>query len=356
MNNNTLETSNQSINQQSRIEYIDALRGFTMIMVVFNHVANFVWGIVGKGIPSVHEYLIQVRMPMFFFISGFVLYKAGIVWDKKHVVEFLCKKFMVQIIPTLIFLALYVHVMGLNFIDALYSPSKEGYWFTYILFTYFMIYSITQYCIRKYAYLFMVFIGIVFLPIAYPLVMNNIPIPELLKGLLSLEFMCYFFFFVLGSIVRKHFKQVERWLDSRWLLLCCIVTYFILNIYRDILPGNGYGPIGGFLVGQALTLSGLTILFAFFRTNKEQFSKNRWIGHSLQYIGRRTLDVYLLHYFFLPVQLGSLMPFFADTPMPIIEAVCSFAIAILVVGSTLLISNIIRLSPIGAHYLFGVKL
>ena len=72
-----------------RIEYIDALRGFTMLLVVFNHIAKYSFEV--TGIPSFHQYLTQVRMPMFFFISGFVLYKSGVVWDGKHVIRFFRK-------------------------------------------------------------------------------------------------------------------------------------------------------------------------------------------------------------------------------------------------------------------------
>ena len=90
------ETDDFILPEKQRIEYIDALRGFTMILVVIHHVALFMWGIL--GIHSIHGYLMQVRMPMFYFISGFVLYKAGVVWNLKHAVQFLRKKFVVQIV------------------------------------------------------------------------------------------------------------------------------------------------------------------------------------------------------------------------------------------------------------------
>ena len=339
----------------SRIEYIDALRGLTMILVVFNHVATFVWEIIGTGVPSVHEYLSQIRMPMFFFISGFVLYKKETVWNGKHICEFLQRKFMVQIIPTIIFLTLFVHVSHLNLEHALFSYAKEGYWFTYILFQYFLFYALAKFCFRRYADIVMLLAGIAFLPIYHQPITNAIPLPESVKLLLSITYWQYFLFFVIGSSAHKHFQTVEQWLDSRWLLFGCIATYFVLNIYRDVLPGHGHGLIGSFLIGLILTFSGLTVLFAFFRSNKAHFTKEKFLGRSLQYIGRRTLDVYLLHYFFLPRELGEALPVFKEHPMPVIEAACSLAIALLIVACCLLISNIIRLSPILAHYLFGVK-
>ena len=60
-----------------RIHYIDALRGFTMLLVVFAHVLTFGFGM-QKSFLS--ELFITFRMPMFFFISGFIGYKAIDRW------------------------------------------------------------------------------------------------------------------------------------------------------------------------------------------------------------------------------------------------------------------------------------
>ena len=74
----------------------------------------------------------------------------------------------------------------------------------------------------------------------------------------------------------------------------------------------------------------------------------------MQYTGRRTLDIYLIHYFLIPRNL-SFITIFTDHPMPIIEAAASTLISILIIAVCLLISNIIRLSPWLAHWLFGAK-
>lgn len=94
--------SNASMTGKKRIEFIDAMRGFTMILVVVCHVSGFCLGI-ESDIPSIHPYLYEFRMPTFFFISGFVLYKANQLWNTKYVFKFLTKKFPVQNITTVIF-------------------------------------------------------------------------------------------------------------------------------------------------------------------------------------------------------------------------------------------------------------
>ena len=336
----------------SRIEYIDALRGFTMMLVVLQHVALFGWGVT-EDVPSVHPFLQQIRMPLFFFISGFVLYKAGVVWSVSHVGQFLRKKFLVQIIPTVVFLVLFCEFKGWGLVDSLFDPAKSGYWFTYTLFVYFVFYSLLRLCFHgRLEDIAVVLAALSFYVITWTPIYSNIPLSDAYKGLLGIQQWVYFCFFLTGTLVRKHFDVVQQWLDGRWLLTLSILLYFLLNFYGRLLPDVGMVRVP---VSLIRTLAGITILFAFFRANRASFTKDRAMGRVLQYVGRRTLDIYLLHYFLLPWGLGVVFPVFTESPMPVVELVCSFAVAVVVVSLCLLVSNIIRLSPFLAHWLFGVK-
>ena len=96
-------------------------------------------------------------------------------------------------------------------------------------------------------------------------------------------------------------------------------------------------------------------MFSFFRINQSSFDKEKTIGRCLQYIGRRTLDVYLLHYFFLPVGLLDVSSVLRNHPMPIIEFVITLVISLIIIGGCLIFSNILRMSPAMSYLLFGVK-
>ena len=54
---------------KQRIEYIDTMRGFTMILVVFAHVCHFCLGDSRMGYNAV---FILFRLPCFFMISGWL--------------------------------------------------------------------------------------------------------------------------------------------------------------------------------------------------------------------------------------------------------------------------------------------
>ena len=60
--------------------------------------------------------------------------------------------------------------------------------------------------------------------------------------------------------------------------------------------------------------------------------------------------------FFLPQNLDMVGKFFADNVNPAIEFAVSLILALVIVALCLIISNVIRISPILGHYLFGSKL
>lgn len=58
--------------EKKRIEYLDAMRGFCMILVVYGHLASV------ADIPNLFggSIFATFRMPLFFFLSGFLCYSS----------------------------------------------------------------------------------------------------------------------------------------------------------------------------------------------------------------------------------------------------------------------------------------
>ena len=166
--------------------------------------------------------------------------------------------------------------------------------------------------------------------------------------LLSVHQWRFFIFLVLGTLVREHFDVVQQWLDGKWLVAVCVVFYLVVNALGDVLPVRAIAMRG------LLSLAGLVVVFSFFRSKQALFSRETALGRTMQYVGRRTLDIYLIHYFLIPMQLN-FVTVFTDHPMPVIEATVSSIIAIVIIAASLLVSEIIRLSPWLAHWLFGAK-
>lgn len=117
-----------------RIEYIDALRGFTMILVVLHHITQ----------PSqsfINDLFITFRMPLFFFVSGYITFKANETWNLTNVINKAIKKIKIQLIPTIIFGLIFTYtIQNCNLTSFILHPYKFGYWFTLVLLEIFIIY------------------------------------------------------------------------------------------------------------------------------------------------------------------------------------------------------------------------
>ena len=114
----------------SRMEWLDAMRGFTMILVVAYLVAQFGFGESEK--PSVClPFLVMFRMTQLIFVSGFLAYKSRWAWTAASYGSLIWKKVKVQVLPALVFLCIYLVVRGrLPFADGFahckHSPTKGG--------------------------------------------------------------------------------------------------------------------------------------------------------------------------------------------------------------------------------------
>ena len=236
--------------KKPRLEWLDALRGFTMILVVANHVSqmgfeqNWKWS---SSLP----FLLLFRMPLFFFVSGFLAYKAAQVWDAHNLGQLLVKKLKVQIIPTACFFFLFCAMMSPHFVDAVvtnfHSATKGGYWFTIALLYMFIIYYVFAYFESKLKWKSCVPILILFvlsmlvyescyLPRHFWWAQGHRPAIYLswLHTSSLLQVMQYMPFFLFGNIVRRYWSLAQRVMDSKWFfpIIVVIVIFCTLDVLK----------------------------------------------------------------------------------------------------------------------------
>lgn len=346
---------NVEVNKTGRIAYIDALRGFIMLIVVIHHVSLMAFA----TDSAFEKWSYEFRMPLFFFISGFVMYRSSQIWSIKNTLHFLRKKLPNLIVSPFLFFLVFVYVYKLDLIESLSCPAKVGYWFTFMLFTYFLIYTVSQIVFDKlrmssrnkdYG---LIIIGLFVFLLAYGVSYLFLEKKNFWMGFIGGANLKYFIFFVLGTLVRKHFLKFENMLDSTSMLLCSIIVFFMINVFYS--PINGAGAVCRLAFILVSGCTSIVIGFALFRKYNQFFVSNNLIGKTLQIIGSRTLDIYLLHYFFIPRQLGEIFPLFSEHSLPIIEFTCSLVIALLIIAACLGVSAVLRISPSLGRFLFAAK-
>lgn len=347
--------------EKKRIEFVDALRGVTMILVVYTHIVLYTYGAKYSVNPyHFNNALVLFRMPLFFFISGFILYRIGYKWDFRNTRDFLCKKFMVQVVPTVIFGSLYAVFFLPEPEEVIWDHFKGGYWFTLALFEFFVIYTVQRmlffYC-RIPSWLRDTFLALVALGLyvlSVPEFEESLHLSEKRIDLLGVYHFRYYVYFLFGVFMKKYYAGFLQMLDNGYAMGVIILAFFLSLLY---VKHNGMFEEGFFNEVYRIVTAwcGLVIAFAFFRKGEAYVTQDTWLGKILQYIGTRTLDIYLLHFFFLPRGMKELGEFFNTHRSPTIEFFLSLVFALMVIAVCLLVSNIIRLSPVLGHYLFGVK-
>ena len=339
---------------KQRIVYIDAMRGFTMILVVYSHVCNYCLGDKWMGWNDV---FFLFRLPCFFFISGWLFgsYRGTVPSVIKH-------KFMVQIVPTVIFLLLLAPPP--LFFSKL-GATKGGYWFTFALFEFFTICIFFERYLKKYHGLLAILISIAaycydvyyarFEPSSlnydFSLFTIHYSLSDIL-GFLGVITWRYYLFFYIGTLVKRHFDDILKWMSKP-----AVVTLVVIGFVLMAMNPRSENVALEYLIFSVGGMLGMTMVFTAFRYIYTTPQLSPLTSHlsPLNYIGTRTLDIYLLHYFFLPRFLLAYAPQLSAYDNRLLEFIIAFAIALVVVAICLLASYIIRLNSFLGHYLFGVK-
>ena len=339
----------------NRIGYIDAMRGLAMIFVVIGHV--FIYSFYHLGNPIMKVLNEEIEVPLFFMVSGFL-----VKVPKNGFWSYLGNKAFQLCVPAVIVMSVYMWATNTDFTFAWVNSYKIGYWFTFTLFYFFVIYTVLKYIfqalkLNQITQTTLLIIISIFLLYASVWCLREefsfswIP----LFGLIHFR---WFIYFIIGTLIAEY-KLLSNQdnhnniLTNRRIIVGVIVlSCFILHIYTY--KDGRISYIGSSTLWLTVTtLSGVFVILMGFLKYKS-WSESR-IGNILQTIGRYSLDVYFLHYFFLPSNLKLIGDWFKINPNPIIEYTMAIAIATVLIAASLIVGRIIRLSPMLAHWLLAAK-
>ena len=343
---------------KKRIGFIDAMRGMTMFLVVVAHVMTFGLGINAEK-SVLGSILITFRMPVFFLISGFVAYKPLEKYTSSFYLTTLWKKILILLLPTAVFFFLLYFLRGHNPITEFLSGGFVEYWFMMVLLEIFLIYLTVNFLCKtlhlneKYVDIALIILVVT----AWYLYFNKyFYINTGIRRIFSVgKLVNYFQFFVLGTFFRKYWTQVYDFLKKDSVKTLTIVLFAaVMIVIRTVKWTNANILWYKILHDEAVRYLGLAVFFILFMNAEAYFDTDKRFSRLLKFIGERTMDIYLIHYFFLP-DIKFLHDIFAANGNIALEIAVVTLMSSLIIAVSLGVSYILRQSNFLGHYLFGAK-
>lgn len=341
----------------NRLEYIDALRGFTMILVVFAHVEIFSFFSFSYE-TYLGSFFQSFRMPLFFFISGFV---ANLSLERRtfSINNEICKKIRILLIPTFFWGIIYTCFCLQKNIEFFYNDAaKAGYWYMLVSFQIFLCYFLCLRFAREEKKREKVLVCMALLFLIFKLPLKHYEILCELGNLTSIHYTFeYFHYFVFGLLASKYREKYHLYIEKKWIITIVIVLFcicFYLKSTIVLVDVSVSNILLKFMLKFALGYMGIIWIYKIARKSEKYVSINTKIGKFLNYIGKRTLDIYVLHYFLLPF-IPSIGDYLKLNPNMVLELIVGMFLSLIIVIICIIISNMIRMSPILAYYLLGHK-
>ena len=342
--------------ENPRLNWIDALRGLTMVSVVMVHVL-----VSGFGLNPERSALAILRgtftLPLFFFISGFFLFRPLEEWTRQRIARALRVRGSALLLGTILFSTLFFVVMRReNPFCWLRNANFVEYWYTISLFQIFIWYlvavGIGKLAGRR------LFRTVIFLAAA-----ASVALPYTLWAdsywcywWLNEKTALYFQYFALGMIVRRWQKPFFAWLSRPYMLTLLIAAYVSSLIggwvYSATLE-ESCPAVLIFLREEASRLTGLLLVLRIFYNAREWFDGGSRLLRVWRLTGRRTLDIYFLHYFFIP-RMRWVGPYLKQGNTVIPELAGALAVSLVILAVILPLSRLLRSAPI-LRSLLGAK-
>lgn len=278
---------------KQRYDWLDVMKGFTMILVVFGHALN------SQGFyeHSVNVWIHEFHMPFFFLLSGFLAEKTL----KRRLKENIIKKFKTLILPFFscgILYATTVHQLD-SFVFLIHHA---GYWFLFSLFTQWLIFLFAYFLYRKICPPYLQNILIEGVWLISPFFLGNIVMKELPDNVLNITSFpltfCHYRFFVMGYFMGKIFfaNTLRDKLKDTNKFECINAVAILSFIYVSLIIFTN----SEIVKKMPVTIWNITLSFTLFlMLYKLTPHIHPNIKNIFCYIGRNSLSVYVFHTFFV---------------------------------------------------------
>lgn len=332
----------------TRIIYIDRLKGFGIFLVVLGHLiqSNVTDG-VGNNLFNI---IYSFHMPFFFFLSGYVALKIIKIISLKEIPFFIKNKAISLLIPMLswpfirkYFFSKTYDLSILNFINMFFQEMlNPGLWFLQMLFLIYVFFSFYYLLSKKFNSGSK--IGIDFLLLLFTILILGF-VYFFTKNHGILTFLLNYSFFMIGVFISKFncLKEliVNKFLSSLILLIFLLIVGFYNFKEQDLIT-----------MKLLKVIISITAIISFYSVFKKLNIPN-WLDLYLCNLGQNSLIIYVTHFSF--ISLLSPIILIPNNISVQLLLIILIPISIIVMSFSIVIGNIVSIFPYLNFFFYGVR-
>lgn len=325
---------------KQRIDYIDRMKGLAIFLVVMGHVYGMAFA---QSDDVVYRVISSFHMPLFMFLSGLVAY-SGATTPFWNLIK-LGRKLRGLLLPLIVFGMCFTMTFSRNFgtglVEFLESPNKNGYWYLMSLAVFYVSLSLYRLNIKQKWYID------VALAIA------------IWGGMFALwkytaqtkDYFCmlncgnFYPFFMLGVMTTKY-NLLNKMHKVNWLFSLCIVAYAFLFCvdmpFHALVSLNKHIFLPFYMVYIVVTL---------FVGRHGATSYGEKI---LDFVGKRTLDIYVIHYFFISmIHLKDLGNNWEGTENSLLMFIVAIGLSVVITALSIGVGYVLHQGRIIEKFVYG---
>lgn len=324
---------------KKRNTYVDFLRGAAMLIVVLGH--TMTGSTIGSENSALYNIVWSLQIPLFILISGYVTRYSRSQENVSGLIRLLGRRTLAYLLPWLVFTVLLNGiVLGKQSLtpDDLFRHMDSGYWFLISLWTISLIFIPARYFAQKICrkensvpYVTLCF---------YLLGMGLLAGLGFLAGFsfwcikLTLYYMPFYF---LGYLFGCYHDSVKaRFSTAVSVAVAVAALIWITAIIKLDLFALSDTHIMDILLRAGVSLCGCVCICGLFKAVKESTPIYRFIN----WVGVHSMEVYLLHYYFLNLIVLSTSPAYMTAKgMAVIVVNYAITVIAVVIVAKLLGSN-----------------
>ena len=290
---------------KKRVEWLDILKGVTIILVVLRHIMQS--NITDYKTNIVGNFIFAIQMPLFMIVSGYFSVTASKYYENMtNVLSYIVKRAIRYLLPFFSwFVVIQVFLFGKYDRNLLYALKNLiynidlGLWFLYVIFILSVLQILSKWICEKFLF------NQYFRDIISVILTGILLIPLLALGLktgirfLGINLIIYYYlFFAIGHLFFCFNEIIKRILKQKKVQISAFVVFgvAIITVCLNFNVANlNDSIIEIFLrVVSAITGCSTVTILVYWMSNMDSKFNN-----ILKFIGKYTLEIYVTHLYFI---------------------------------------------------------